>query len=83
MTINGKTQFTYLKSSINKTRVETALFLVRQVRCKTAWPLPVPDCRGRDFKQKPGGVKAAQSAHHLLVQATFHTRKLGQHSLAL
>ena len=36
------------------------LFFVRLVRCETASPPPVPDCQGRDFKQKPGDVKAAQ-----------------------
>ena len=73
MTIIGKTYFTYLKSRKNKISSRNCnfffffffFFLVRLVRCKQASPPPVPDCRGRDFKQKPGGVKAAQTASSL------------------
>ena len=75
MTIMGKTHFTYLKSSKNKSQVETAIFFVKLVGCKTASPPPVPDVGEETSNKKQAMSRLHSQPHRLLVVATFHMGK--------
>ena len=83
MTIIGNTHLSYLKSGKNKiSSFRNSNYFERLVRCKTASPPPVPDCRGRHFKRKQAVSRLHRQPHSFLVKTMLHIGKLGQNLLA-